>query len=1007
MHARKLITHVSAIGMVALAVFINTLYSQESQEQESAKSAYSQLDPTELAQTLSGLEMSELLNALAEKADPRVMAESLVAKANQPDLSLSHRNKLLEDAAEYLKQSLESMPQSDEPKKLLERYRLRLRIANVLGILRCEPYALRLLYLQGGQEDRRMLREMTKEPISQITMLKQDLEWQMPEWQGDLVKLAVIVPQAEDLLKNIKYKAGWLYLYRALALSDKQRKTTMAQAAATAVDEFARGGEESGVKYWSLLISGIASRIAQNHQEANQYLSQAAGKKAQTPVRIQAMFEIVRNLIESGKYEQALEETERFRQAGEQILQNQQNVAIQIDAKAAMLENYLFEQRAQATENAEKKNEYTRKAQAALYRFIEKHTDPNIQRAFYEIIATRYRQREDYENLNSVVLLALVSRARTQNNPDKALELLDMIIGREDSISQMVRPQALWQTAMIYNSQRQNLKAGENFIKLAEEFPENRLAAQAAKNAAITFQAVVQDRREKDKPVAANIRQNYIHSLEILLNKDQWDKNKDSTDKPELAPWCFDLGWEYEQKAGNVSGEKEIQLLKDAIEAYSKVPPNRPEYMDARFRTLDLRYRILEKDDELAKQKRNNEAEKLASALEAYAKEAAEKAKQTSDQSMSKDLRQWGARSHFLAAVIYYDILERKIIARQKLDNLPEKWPGTPAVRRGAEFEIRKLAAEGQTEEAINKLEDFREKYPQQAGQLINLVIREVRSEIRELRQSDTGSSQLENYKQAYLKFATDLHQRAQDASPQRKYSMNQMYAEALLENGQAEKALSIFQECREYEKKQNQQKINRIEKQLKDQLAKIEAAQNAAQLRVLAEKFLKNLLEYGIETDDIAPAQDVEYAVRKLPEIKDDSVRSDLANRLRNELRKSQNKLAEILKQNLPVDATNLRGLAKAHQALGNYEKSLDFYSQLTAGINPEQYKDLYWSAQADYIRCLLEANRDNKNNLKKILIRIRQMRDFAEQMGSRNMFGYASRFLEIESEVKNLLEK
>ncbi len=994
MHALNVTRNALVYGIVVTGLLGGALHAQQDKQ-----SAHQQLDPGELAQTLSGLEMSELLDALAEKEDPQIMAESLISKANQPDLDLSQRSKYLEDAAGIYKEILKSMPQSQEPRALLEKYKIRLRIANILGVLRCEPYALRLLYLQGGPEDRRLLREMTKEPTRQFAMLEQDIMWSLDDWGQDLVKLAVIVPKARDFLKKVKYKAGWLYLYRALSLPDNKERAQIGRAAVSKVADFARGGKESGVKYWSLLISGIASRLANDHDQAQQYLARAADPNAEKPVRIQAMFEIVRNLIDSKKFEQALQEINQFRQTGLEILENQSGAEVQIDAKAALLENYLYEQWFHAVKNEQQKTEYTRKAQEALYHFVEKYTDPDIQQAFLEIIANKYRTREDYENLNSVVLLAKASRARAQNKNDEAHKLLEMILARQNQISQMVRPLALWRIAMIYIDRRQNLLAGKKFIELAEMYPNNRMATLSAKNAAITFKKIIEDRRDNNKSVAKNIRENYIKALILLVKKADEEK------LAELKIWNFDLGWEYQKKAQNATGDKKTELFKKAIEAYSKVPRDRDEYMEARFRSLELKFHILEQG-QMSPRQLAEEAKELAGNLESYAADAAAAARQTSDQELGGILRRWGARADFLAAATYYDMLNRKIIAKQLLAKLPKKWPDTPAVRRGAEFEIRKFVEEGQTDQAISKLEEFRKKFPAQAEQLIKLVIQEVRKEIRDLVRSSSDAEELSSYRKAYLKFAEDLYQRAQDASPQRRYAMKQMYAEALLENDNAQKALDLFKECRDYENQQNQQRIKSIEKRHDEQMKKLESAKGAAQLRQIGEKFLKSLKEYGLDVGDVN-AEDVQYAVGKLPNVTDESARSDLVNILRKKLRDAYDKQAEYLKNNLPQDATNLRGLAKAHQKLGNYQDALKYYSKLTAGINPAKFKDLYWSAEAGYARCLLEAHRDNKKNIRRLLVRIRQLREMSDELGEQPMGGYSSRFREIEEQAKNILEK
>jgi hypothetical protein len=178
----------------------------------------------------------------------------------------------------------------------------------------------------------------------------------------------------------------------------------------------------------------------------------------------------------------------------------------------------------------------------------------------------------------------------------------------------------------------------------------------------------------------------------------------------------------------------------------------------------------------------SDEAAKEVGRIQAQFPGAADKKKEL--ESLAALLREWAAEAEFQAAVIKYEQLTKgmKQADRERTEqealvdirNLIGKWPGTPVLRSAYEFEIRKLIERGQTAEAIQKVRDFKAKYPEQADQLIGLVVQQIRGRIDGLRERikeavtpqelEQFQGELQRYQLAYVSFAEDLYKPAADA---------------------------------------------------------------------------------------------------------------------------------------------------------------------------------------------------------------------------------------------------
>jgi hypothetical protein len=900
----------TATWMLATALAVTLLCAPPAGAQQ-ATADLSDREATKLAESLSAMGMTELLEALIERnpslrdtpaglalqAEARLAEARRVSAEQQDDDALRRRRELLVEAAELFARAADATAGATSDEATIDHFRYRLKRIETLGIHLPRSAMVRLMFLRGGPADREQALEQTELPAQLIESYLLDMEDTLQQWRQDLVKLATVMPELQAVRRAAQYRAGWVRFYRGAVLSrdderSRRQRERLLGDAVEAVREFATGDADSGVKYPSLLLSGMAARELDRHRQAAELLSAADDRAAAPAVRMQAEFEKARNAVEGATDpETGLSAINTFRGELSELLGT--DAAAQVDLHATMLREHLFRTlaaAARAGDDAEKVRDYAARAEDALLAFLEDHPDSSVQKAFLEIVARKHAGDEAAGG--PIVLLARAEQAP----PEQAEELLTRLLSQEAEAAERIRPLALWQMGLLESRRGRAREAGEYFLQLAQGHADHRLALPAAQNAAATYNRIVAALNQAGESVGTELRRKLIEILRVVT--EGWP------DEPEAARWNFDLGWQLQQLAP--STEEPLQTMQRAVAAYQRVPDGLEESMEAAFLALQLRVEMLETADRPADE-RQRRAEALVGDLADYARRAADKVASAGEQ-QADDLRRWGAEADFLAARVQYEVLNRRDEALAELRKLPDRWPGGEALRRAAEFEIRKLVETGRTQEAIDRVEAFRQAYPREARELVHLVAWQVRRRLREMETRTDASQQRQELRQVFLRFASDLYTRTEELPPQERYPYIQMHAQALLANGRPQQAMELFRRCRELDDRRRQ------------------------------------------ENPDLA------------------------------------------------VDAANIRGLARAQHALGNHADAAELYADLVRGM--EASDELYWPTELEYCRCLLEAHRDNPPALRRLLIRIRQLRGEQRRMG-----GLAGRFEEVEEQAERAL--
>ena len=1043
-----------------------------------ATPAYEQLSVEQLAETLRRMHMYELLDQLvAESKDVQshavrmIVVESKIARA--ATASPEQRDALLNEAVVELRKLLGQAGEGEKPGQTVKRYRLMLKLAVTQALTQGDPYALSVLFLQGEQADLAVLRALTAEPAKIIGELEEEIGETAMTWREDMRTWIVHGIALEALHEEVRYRAGWIHLYRGMAAATEKEKIGELRKAINSVHGFAVGDVESGVKYQSTLLIARAERLLGNHDRAVKHLRGAVGAEAGADVAYKARFELARNAIEHGRslaqeskllaaegsktqkekqrntqkdapkkdreedtpkdtraeakskaqaaekqFQKALTEIQSFQKEAARIKGSEGQV--EVDLLSVLLKNYLYEARAAAETDKKAALKHSEQAQNVLLEFVDKHSAPEIQDAFYDLIANKYRGQTDYEKLPSMVVMALGSQKYLQaergndRELDLALRLLTIVRNRRDKAARRVHPQVLWRLAFLHNLRRDNLESGRMFRELAAKYPDHELAFEASRNAVQGLFGVFEERRREGKAIHADLRSDYIKAMEGYVNNKTWGT------RPEVARWNFQLAEQYERSAAEAGGGKQaVAWYQKAAETYEKVPRgDQLESMQARQRALRSRTEVLTLGQAEAGA-RTEAAEKLVKQLTEFSSDARRAMAANKDEQARADLLRWGSEAELLAAELLYEELDRKARAMQLLESLPKNWPGATILSRSESFKIRKLVEQGDTSKAIAALDQFGKDHPAEAKELLPLVISQIEDRIEAYRGVENKKDLVASYQKNYYRLAQALFDREKGKPLKDRYAYTQTYANALLEAGRPEEAMKVLEECKAFDDARRTKRQQAIDEQFAPKLAAVaNAAGDKAALAKERDAFYELLTSHGIERMSEADTTEVvnawDYYGRAGKEDK-----PEMARRLATfhaALRKGLTWLRDRLKKRVPVEARNVMGLAKAHKGVGRlrerqrndeeavkaYKEGLKQYRKVLAGVDPDDQKQqkLFWTAQLGYCECVLGGYRRNKEAIQGLVARIRILRDKSPMMG-----GYYPRFNAIEKSAQQIV--
>lgn len=770
--------------------------------QQKQESAYEKLDDARLAERLRALGMNELLESLvrSEKgADTKSVALLVQAKiaeaANAKDQA--GRDKLLDEAISLLDKLIEATvgadDGADDDDGKLQHYRFMLDRLVVEGITKTAPYIERLSYFQAKPNDAETVAKLTKSAVGLLDRLSAKLGTLHDEWVDDDERIITgMLEKLEMFIQEVRYRGAWIRMYRAMVLpADSDGRTMLLQQAITDVNEFA-GAEDnsSGVKFDSLLLSGMCARMMGGWQNASDFLKRAADKDASADIRIRVYFETTVCFIDQKKFTEAQKAVDDFiNQTGALSAQK-----VVVDLQAMLLKNRLLEVQAETVkkEDPAQSAKLLEESRKILLDFVEKY--PAYRDQIMEIVVGKYEGTVTKDLPPEIrVLIGVREFTKARFKADEAKEKTPDFSQAEEIFAEVLADNrggdsgmatVLWYMGHIRNIQRRNKEAAEYFIQLAEKFPKDPRAKDSALNAASSLRGILTEKKITAAEAGTEFVEQYAHCLEVLV------KGWGETD-PKIRSYNYELAIQYET----------LKRSDDAMSAFNKIDPNSELYLPSRSRILSLQAEMLF-DSAASLETRQRLAIDLIRDLRSYCQRAQKFASETSDKDRRLQVLGWGAQCDMVIAQILKDVLNQPAQSITHAEKVPLDWPEiTDLQRRSQEFIIRVLLESGQTTEAVEKLLKLMEQNPKGAEGLIAKAIDQIHVRILRLEFLTDAQSRkkLSDLQKAYRIFAEKLYKWAEQSKmpADQMYGFKQALAIAYVSSGDVEevkKAQDMFE---------------------------------------------------------------------------------------------------------------------------------------------------------------------------------------------------------------------
>ncbi len=1025
-------------------------------EAQQNSAAIDRLGTSNLGQTMVELQMSKLLEAVAqETGDKNLEISSAILKAEtapqeQRDELLAHAAELMQEQVQVYERRLPLLKDRDShqwEEALIDYYRLRLRYIETQYLTRGEPYVSRFNLLLGGPADREFLADLTDDVRDDLGRLERSLQRALEDYRADLMYVVTIVPHLQSYDRQLQYKGAFVYYAAALgqppyettpgddaadAAIHPQRKAFLMQAIA-GINPYANPTQPDyeGWEPYARLLQGRCYRELQEFDRAETLLQQCASQQEEPAVVNDALFELARNKAEWGaqlyRSEKPPVEAElKFKSAVAAIdsavkaMQNDGN-ELAADVRRLILQAHIYDLWAAALQRADQKDQAAEKdrlAQDAFVVFLQKYPDHETRLGLYSLMAPKFADVKDYSTLNPVILLVLgmgrFEEARETQDPaqlDDLRQLFESIINSDDPAAAQVQADALWYLGQIYNEQTQLFAAVDAFRRLANEHTDHPLAYLAAQNAVGLMYQDIESLIARKRPIAPAKRMKLVEALELILK--HWP------DKAGAIERHFDLAWQASRLAESAETQTQAEQWRaKAIASFQQVPTDDNLYPWAKGLGLELEARRVLRSEDAGFRK--SEGPGMYRRLMKYAEDIRNHRLPSMDpqDSQRRNRMQAAARNELLAQEIRYEILDEKSAAITAIENLGQRWPEAEAVLRDSqEYLIRTFVEDGNVAGAVKQLRDFEAKYGQaEAESLMAVVIDGLSGRIQDLLAAGDASDELDQYRKAYVDFARKYYdQRKNTRNADEKYQITLLLADALIQSGMqddAQQALELFKDIQSIEEARRERQSKKIDedfKALKDKVGR--AGKVISAIKLLHEDWQNTLEAYDAgdwaRRSGSAAMVRHAWAILQAAQAGEKTAMSaqEAAERLRDAIGRGYDELQAYAKKSFSRNATVVLGMAHAYRRLGQHDEAVKLYRQVITGLSPEANRNMYGEAQLGYAQSLFEVNRDNVQQLEHLDEHIERLREIAPNFWNRARF--LPRFNRLQAKVRQRIKQ
>jgi len=719
-------------------------------------------DSAKLARRLADLKMTELLEAMVAE-DPQnlplalELARGLRKRANATE-DQARRHELLQKACDVLGQCAKAAKDEQDPAARVACYRARLDRAIVLGMDMTKPHVESLLYFIGSENDKAETRRLASQAVKELDVAIGRMALLKDRWFNDWERWIDKTYQSlEQMLDEAAYHGAWIRFYLAMVLpADNEERGQLLSLAIGDVKKFADAEDnESGVKFKSLLLSGMCARERREWDRAKDYFARVQDAGASGLTRLRALFETVRVEIDRGNLTGAERQVASFKADGAR-LKGIKPVAIDLQAALLLYRIGIVQAEAFKDSDPGRCDELRGQAGKHLVDFTDKY--PSYRKPLAEIIAPLMAGR-DPSTIEPSMVLVMADKEFSKETPagDKRTgELLQAVLDNRRAPAD-AKAGALWRLALLRNRQRRNLDAAEHFRQLAEKYPSDPNARKAALNAVKSYEAILAEERKKPAgqrrdafAMGDRFRDGYVRALEVMVRG--W-----GTSDPKINSYNYELGLLYDG----------MNRYADAISALSKVPADSELYLPSGFRIQQLQVRQLLDMPEADKASRQRAARTLIRDLQRYMTRARRYLRTSSDPSRIAQVRQWGGECGVLIAQLHKEALDnptRAMAEARQVGDDPD-WKQSPGLKQSTQrFVIGVMLEKGQVDQkTIDELADLVIHHPDAAGteNLLGRAIAQIGDRIERLTYSRDAEDQatLKDLRASYRLFVEKLRE--------------------------------------------------------------------------------------------------------------------------------------------------------------------------------------------------------------------------------------------------------
>lgn len=752
------------------------------------------LDDSILAETLQHYQMKELFDALlaqtgkdksAQSGSVRVQALVMQAKAARDDATRKARfEEALKLQEELVRQAKPSSSANDV--QVVGYYRTSLDKVILQGLTMTDAPMERIQYFLGRPRDAEAVEHLTGGALATLDELLKALGQQQDAWNGDDEKMITgVLWRLEELGDEARYRGAWIRYYRAVVLSEKdpvlklQREALLRQAIEDVAVYATAADNSSGIKYLSLLLTGMAYREMDQFDQAFATLRQAAAEEAGPTVRVKAYFETAHGLIDQGKFDKAGSFIDiEFAALGKKL---GAGAAVMVETQSTLLRSQLLEVQSHAAAASGQTvlaNALMDQAVQKLLDYAEAH--PNYREAFMEVVAPKYEGRDPKE-LRPDICLFLGLRAFNKGTPDSLAEARTLLeLAGQPQLPPEMQGRRLWYLGLIANRERKNREAARWWRELAQKYPQDVHARDAARDAVKSLQGVLMERKVEPARLGTEFVQEYAQALQALV--DGWGGG----DPSQRDRYTYELGMQYET----------LGQADKAVAQFNHITPSGELYVPSRYRILIQRTDMLVENAQADPAARRQAASTLLLDMEAFDKQAKASLAATRP-AQAKELADMAAHVRLLEAQVLKDVLDKPEDAMLAAQAVAKEWPDVEqAQRRSKEFIVRLLLEKGQTDQALAALNEIK------GGEdLVAQAIAQVGSRIDTLEAQNSADSpgELARYRQAYRVFAQRLFEsvKSRQLTAEQSYPFRQALARSYEfgEKEQVAQAAALFKE--------------------------------------------------------------------------------------------------------------------------------------------------------------------------------------------------------------------